>query len=230
MQYLVSNKMKGMHGRPIILQLYRQLFCWLYYYNKPITSQKNNPSFFVYYLLFIKWNFIFTMRKVVWLKLDWPDQLLQTCITTGYRKSDMDPKYRETYHRIIISCRISDTETRCKEYCCHIITGVGTAMYVGSISVTSSPVAGRLEHWPMQGEYCCHITNCYRNSDTEPKCKKCYWNSDMEPKCKEYLCHVITSCCHRDTCRENYRKIITSCRNSAKKQPLSYVLLHQYHL
>ena len=32
------------------------------YYNK-LNKSKNHPSTFVYYLLFVKWNFVFTLRN-----------------------------------------------------------------------------------------------------------------------------------------------------------------------
>ena len=49
-------------------------------YNKPDKS-KNHPSAFVCYLVFAKWNFVFTLRNSGPAKSDQPDRFLCPCST-----------------------------------------------------------------------------------------------------------------------------------------------------
>ena len=54
-----------------------------------LTKSKSHPSTLVYYLLFVKWNFLFTLRNNC--PADQPDHLLQPCMVhckvtfNGYR-------------------------------------------------------------------------------------------------------------------------------------------------
>ena len=48
------------------------------YYNK-LKRSKNHPSTFDYYLLSVKWNFVFTLRSSGPAKPDQPDCLLWPC-------------------------------------------------------------------------------------------------------------------------------------------------------
>ena len=70
-EYLYGTKCSCVHGRPIIFHFIICLF-YLLYHN--ITSQKSLYGTIVYYLLFVKWNLVFTLRNSDSAKT-WPTRL-----------------------------------------------------------------------------------------------------------------------------------------------------------
>ena len=71
-----------MHGLFSILHLIICIFYLLYHnvYNK-LNMFKNNPTTFIYLLLFVEWNFILPWEIVVQPKPDQPDLLLRLAVT-----------------------------------------------------------------------------------------------------------------------------------------------------
>ena len=88
-EYLVLHEMFCMQERPIIFHLIISLFYLLYHnnYNK-LNKSKNHPSTLFYYLLSVKWNFVFIPWEIHWVvqpKPDQPDRLLQPCSHSYYK-------------------------------------------------------------------------------------------------------------------------------------------------
>ena len=61
-EYLVLHEILCMSGQPIIFHLIISLF-YLLYHNITSWMDPKPPSTFVYFLLFVKWYFIFTLRN-----------------------------------------------------------------------------------------------------------------------------------------------------------------------
>ena len=76
-EHLYSIKHSCVCGRPIIFHFIICLF-YLLYHNK-LNKSKNHSSTFVYYLLFVKWKFLFTLRNSGLAKT-WPTRPSATAL------------------------------------------------------------------------------------------------------------------------------------------------------